>query len=116
MKPRPVTAFTSRVIRVIRSIPRGRVMTYGGVAAAAGSPSSARGVVWILHSSSDSARLPWHRVVGAGGRISLDEGRGREIQRAALESEGIEMGLDGTADLATYGFGASRPARVRKGP
>jgi methylated-DNA-protein-cysteine methyltransferase-like protein len=100
------TRFTERVIAVVRSIPRGRLMTYGSVAAAAGSPRAARGVVWILHSSSVSARLPWHRVVGSGGRIALGSGRGGELQRAMLESEGIEPGLDGRIDLDRYGWAA----------
>ena len=79
-------------------------MTYGGVAAAAGSARAARGVVWILHSSSNAARLPWHRVVGAGGRISLGPGSGGELQRAALESEGVQFGLGGMIDLDRYGY------------
>lgn len=97
------TPFTNRVIAVVRAIPRGRVMTYGSVAAAAGSPRAARGVVWILHSSSGPARLPWHRVVGSGGRIALDSDRGGALQRAMLESEGVQNGVDGRIDLDRYG-------------
>jgi len=78
-------------------------MTYGQVAAAAGRPGAARGVVWILHSSSGSARLPWHRVVGARGRILLREGSGWEVQRAALEREGVRLGPSGAVDLAVFG-------------
>lgn len=111
----PVTAFTERVVAVIRSIPRGRVMTYGSVATAAGSPRAARGVVWILHSSSDAARLPWHRVVGRGGRIALDRDRGGDLQRTMLEAEGIEIGMDGCVDLGRYeaGGGAAGAKRPR---
>ena len=79
-------------------------MTYGSVAAAAGSPRASRGVVWILHSSSEAARLPWHRVLGSGGRIALGPDRGGELQRAMLESEGIELGLDGRIDLDRYAW------------
>lgn len=70
---------------IIRRIPRGKVITYGGVARAAGFPRSARLTVWALQKDSE---LPWHRVVGAGGRIALGGGEGQE-QRLRLELEGV---------------------------
>jgi methylated-DNA-protein-cysteine methyltransferase related protein len=74
------------VIRdTIRKIPKGRVSTYGGVARAAGFPGCARQVVWAL---GNARGLPWHRVVGAGGKISLTGENGLE-QRMRLESEGV---------------------------
>jgi methylated-DNA-protein-cysteine methyltransferase related protein len=74
------------VIRdTIRKIPKGKVSTYGGVAQAAGFPGRARQVVWALH---NARGLPWHRVVGAGGKISLTGENGLE-QRMRLESEGV---------------------------
>ncbi|HMD47899.1 MAG TPA: MGMT family protein [Bryobacteraceae bacterium] len=74
------------VIRdTIRQIPKGKVSTYGGVARAAGFPGRARQVVWALRKSRG---LPWHRVVGAGGKISLPGENGLE-QRLRLESEGV---------------------------
>lgn len=72
--------------RVIRSIPRGKVATYGQVAAAAGYPLYHRLVVRILRSAGDE--LPWQRVVGAGGRIKLRGTAGFE-QRMRLELEGV---------------------------
>jgi methylated-DNA-protein-cysteine methyltransferase related protein len=74
------------VIRdTIRKIPKGKVSTYGGVAQAAGFPGCARQVVWALRAGRG---LPWHRVVGAGGKISLAGENGLE-QRLRLESEGV---------------------------
>jgi methylated-DNA-protein-cysteine methyltransferase-like protein len=74
------------VIReTIRKIPRGKVSTYGAVAHAAGFPGCARQVVWALRSGRG---LPWHRVVGAGGKISLS-GENALEQRLRLESEGV---------------------------
>jgi methylated-DNA-protein-cysteine methyltransferase related protein len=74
------------VIRdTIRQIPKGKVSTYGGVARAAGFPGRARQVVWALR---NGRGLPWHRVVGAGGKISLPGENGLE-QRLRLESEGV---------------------------
>lgn len=75
------------VIReTIRKIPRGKVSTYGDIATAAGFPGAARQVVWALRASSPG--LPWHRVVAAGGKISLPGEHGLE-QRMRLETEGV---------------------------
>lgn len=71
--------------RVIASVPRGKVITYGQVAEAAGFPGAARLTVWALKGG---AELPWHRVVGSGGRIALPGEAGRE-QRLRLEMEGV---------------------------
>jgi len=74
------------VIRnTIRKIPKGKVSTYGAVAEAAGFPGCARQVVWALRAGRG---LPWHRVVGAGGKISLT-GENALEQRMRLESEGV---------------------------
>ncbi len=70
----------------IREIPKGKVSTYGDVARAAGFPGGARQVVWALRGASRG--LPWHRVVGAKGKISLPGENGLE-QRFRLEAEGV---------------------------
>ena len=75
------------VLSVVRRIPRGKVSTYGQVALAAGYPGAARQVVWALRSSG-ARDLPWHRVVGAGGRILLPGEAGLE-QRLRLATEGV---------------------------
>ena len=69
----------------IRTIPKGRVATYGDVARAAGFPGRARQVVWALR---NARGLPWHRVVGAGGKIMLPGENGLE-QRLRLRTEGV---------------------------
>ncbi len=74
--------------RVVARIPRGKVATYGGVAKAAGFPGAARQVAWALHNKSTG--LPWHCVLGAGGRILLPGNGGLE-QRMRLEQEGVEF-------------------------
>ena len=74
-----------RIMKAIRSIPRGKVATYGGVARAAGYPGAARQVVGILRSS---VGLPWQRVLGAGGEIKL-RGDWAVEQRLRLEAEGV---------------------------
>jgi methylated-DNA-protein-cysteine methyltransferase-like protein len=93
------TPFTREVKRVLRTVPRGRVATYGQIAALAGRERAARGVAWILHSSSEAAGLPWHRVIGAAGAIALPRGRGFEEQKKRLLAEGVAVGPRGRIDL-----------------
>nr|WP_319394181.1 MGMT family protein [uncultured Desulfobacter sp.] len=94
--------FTRQVIDVIRSIPNGCVTSYGRVATLAGNPRGARQVSRILYSMSAKHELPWHRVVNASGKISLPKGRGHELQKALLESEGVFVSPAGAVDLDTY--------------
>lgn len=56
----------------------------------------------ILNAQSEAHDLPWHRVVNAQGRIGLPPGRGHELQRAKLESEGIEFDGDDRIELKRY--------------
>ena len=91
--------FTRKVLQVIKSIPEGKVLSYGGVAFLAGNPRGARQVSRILHSMSGKHDLPWHRVVNSQGKISLPRGRGYELQRALLESDGVSFSPAHTIDL-----------------
>lgn len=97
------TEFTVKVIAAIRRIPKGKVSTYGAIAAMAGKPHGARGVSWILHSSSETKGLPWHRVVGSPGRISLPrDSRSYATQKKRLEAEGVEVSDSGEIDLGRF--------------
>jgi methylated-DNA-protein-cysteine methyltransferase-like protein len=96
------TELTRRIKRAIKRIPKGTVATYGQIAAMAGHPRAVRAVVWILHSSSVKAKLPWQRVINGRGTISLQPGNGFEEQRALLEREGIVFELGGSVDLDRY--------------
>ena len=71
--------------QAVWKIPRGKVATYGEVARGAGFPGAARQVVWALQ---NSGGMPWHRVVGAGGKILLPGANGLD-QRLRLQSEGV---------------------------
>lgn len=99
-----MTPFTEQVIRIIQSIPEGKVMTYGGVARAAGSPRGARQVVRILHSMSKKYKLPWHRVINAKGMISLTEDESCSMQKLYLQDEGIIFDEKGVVDLKQFQF------------
>ena len=76
-----------RIEQTIRAIPRGKVLTYGGVAKAAGFPGAARLVARVLRRGFG---LPWQRVLGAGGQIKLTGDSAIE-QRLRLEAEGVRF-------------------------
>lgn len=98
----PRSSFCRKVCTMVRSIPHGRVATYGMIAAYAGSPRGARTVAWVLHSCSEKEQLPWHRVVNRMGAVSLRHGRGHEVQRHLLEEEAVSFDEKGRIDLERY--------------
>jgi methylated-DNA-protein-cysteine methyltransferase related protein len=75
--------------RIIRSVPKGKVSTYGKVAAAAGYPLYHRAVAKLLHKEPLHS-VPWQRIVGAGGEIKL-RGEGAAEQRLRLTMEGVKF-------------------------
>ncbi|TMU83598.1 DNA methyltransferase [Bacillus sp. BHET2] len=99
MKP-----FTERAVKIIQSIPAGKVMTYGQVAAWAGSPRAARQVVRILHSMSEKYSLPWHRVLNSKGEIGFRDEEQMMTQRLSLEAEGIQFIGDNRIELGEYQY------------
>ena len=94
----------ARIYDAVRSIPSGRVDTYGRVAAAAGMPGHARQVGYALAALDGESDVPWHRVVNARGEVSPRSGdRSVEgLQRALLEAEGVRFDARGRIDLETY--------------
>ena len=83
---------------VIANLPRGRVSTYGAVAKAAGLPGRARQTGYALRLSPPEMNLPWHRVLGAGGRIVFPKGSSHYKEQARLlRSEGVTV-KDGRVD------------------
>jgi len=97
----------------VRKIPKGKVATYGDVARASGFPGRARQVVWALR---NARGLPWHRVLGAGGKIMLPGEAGLE-QRLRLETEGVTFqGGRVRLDKHEYRFPHVSAAKLRKKP
>ncbi|MFQ5798577.1 MAG: MGMT family protein [Bacteroidota bacterium] len=95
-------SFFRRVATVVKNIPRGKVATYGQVAALAGNPRAARQVAWVLNTVSLKQKLPWYRVINHRGKISLSEHNGYHLQRALLIHEGITFDSADRIDLARY--------------
>jgi len=79
--------YFQEIRKTVSKIPKGKVATYGSVARAAGYPGTARQVAWALRAP-DAKRLPWHRVLGADGKILL-QGEARLHQRTLLKLEGV---------------------------
>jgi methylated-DNA-protein-cysteine methyltransferase-like protein len=88
---------------VVSLIPKGKLVSYGQVAAMAGCPRAARQVGWVLHSLPKGSKIPWQRVVNAKGYIP-SRGRIDEAleQMLLLRTEGIEVGDDFAIDLDQY--------------
>ena len=116
LRPPGSSGLVSAISNAIRQIPRGRVSTYGAVAKAAGYPRCARHVARVLKLVDG---LPWQRVLGAGGQISL-RGELAMEQRFLLEAEGVRF-RGRRADMKAYehkfrlaGDGGKSPARVSR--
>lgn len=91
-----------RIYEVVRRIPRGRVATYGQVAALAGLGGHARQVGYALHVLKDDS-VPWHRVVNAEGRIAIRHEPGSDRwQRQLLEEEGVVFDGEGRIALERF--------------
>ncbi len=97
-----IEPFTRRVIEIIKSIPEGKVCTYGTIALMAGQPNGARQVTRIIHSMSSKHDLPWHRIVNARGEISLPKPYQYDQQKALLQSEGVQFGVKDRIDFKEY--------------
>jgi methylated-DNA-protein-cysteine methyltransferase-like protein len=86
-----------QIWNVVASIPRGQVSTYGAVARAAGLPGRARQTGFALRVAPEELNLPWHRVLGAGGRIVFPKtSRHFKEQARRLRAEGVTL-KDGRA-------------------
>ncbi len=90
----------------VKRIPRGKVATYGQIAALAGMPRHARQAGYALSALPANKRIPWHRVINAQGRISLRlkhwDSATDELQRILLEDEGVVFDSTGRVDLKRF--------------
>ena len=99
----PASDTYRRIYAVVRRVPRGRVATYGQVAAVAGLPRHARLVGYALNVLPPDSDVPWHRVVNAKGQISLRANAlgTEDLQERLLRREGVRL-ADEAVPLARY--------------
>lgn len=107
--------FKEKVMQAVGKVPRGKVVSYGQVAAECGSPRAARQVGWILHTLDGNNSVPWWRVINNLGYISI---KGNVMstplaQKKFLEDEGVEVGKDLKIDIEKYRYYFS-PVRALK--
>ena len=92
-----------KIYSAVRKIPRGKVCTYGQIAAMAGNPRWSRVVGYALHVNPEPGTIPCHRVVTKNGELSKAFAFGGEnMQRILLAEEGIEFLDDGTVDMKKH--------------
>ena len=95
--------FRELVWDVVRSIPQGRVMTYGQIAALLGQPRSAHAVGYVMSGTPEDAQVPCQRVVNRWGGLAATYGWGGVARhRADLLADGVEVRDDYTVDLSRY--------------
>ena len=102
-RPQPSTpTFFVRVYAVTRLIPKGKVATYGQIAAILEHPRAARTVGWALHGlpANQASKVPWHRVINATGRISNSYNYEEQLRR--LKREGVRFDKHGYCELRKY--------------
>ena len=100
----PAEARRTALYLTLHQIPEGKVVSYGQLAELAGLGRAARFVGRTLSQLPDGSSLPWHRVTGAGGRISLAPGTvSGEEQRARLRAEGVTI-RNNRVDMQRHGW------------
>lgn len=99
----------ARVYTLVKKIPRGRVVTYGEVARALKLPGGARTAGRAMAGCPAGQGVPWHRVLGAGGKLLIRE-QVAALQRRLLESEGVEF-RGSRVDIAKHGWKFPRGVR-----
>lgn len=94
-----------KVYAFLKTIPEGKVATYGQIAVSLGNRHLSRAVGNILHNNPDPSQFPCHRVVNCKGQVASGFAfGGGEAQRKLLEQEGIVFTPDGRIDLGKYGI------------
>lgn len=95
---------TQKVYNLLTTVPKGKVITYGGLAQLLGNKKLARAVGNALHKNPDADKYPCYKVVNAKGELSHAYAFGGiEEQTRRLEADGIAV-VNGKVDLQQYGF------------
>jgi methylated-DNA-protein-cysteine methyltransferase-like protein len=97
--------FASQVYGIVRNCPRGKIVSYGGVAAMLGQPRAARAVGRALNALPDDTKVPWWRVVNSRGMVSIrGVEQGESLQRVLLEREGVKFEPSGRISWQRFGW------------
>ena len=101
-----MTEFQKAVLMIVRSVPSGRVVSYGQIATVLGSPRAARQVGWAMRSLEGAPDFPWWRVLNSQGLITIKGARhaSKVQQKELLEAEGVEVDPDFRLDMSRYRF------------
>jgi methylated-DNA-protein-cysteine methyltransferase-like protein len=100
-------AVAAAILAVVERIPPGKVTTYGAVAERAGQPRRARLVGRVLSRLPKGSKVPWHRVVAAGGRIAFADGSDSQRSQARrLRREGVSV-VNGRVNLRAHGWASA---------
>lgn len=98
-----MSAFNEAVYRLIEKCPKGKVVSYGGLAAMLGKPRAARAVGTALRQLPDGSRVPWWRVINSRGEISMRGLQRDVLQRELLLKEGVQFNND-VVDWEIFGW------------
>jgi len=123
MPSRLSQSFREKVYLIVRAIPRGRVMTYGDIAALIPPPEEVDWLAyrrsrarWVGHAQRACPdELPWQRVINRQGRVSLRPGHGPHAQRTLLRGEGVIFDRLGRVNLKRYAWVPSESWRAARG-
>ena len=99
-----MSVFSQSVYEYLRTVPKGKVVTYGQIAKAIGCPHGARAVGNALHANPDPDYYPCFKVVNQEGKLAEHFRLGIEEQRRRLEKDGIIVN-DGKVDLTVFQYG-----------
>ncbi|HUP89555.1 MAG TPA: methylated-DNA--[protein]-cysteine S-methyltransferase [Longimicrobiales bacterium] len=99
-----MSAFNEAVYRLVTKCPKGKVVSYGGVAAMLGKPRAARAVGAALRDLPDGSKVPWWRVINSRGEISIRGLQRDVLQRELLLKEGVRFSNNVRIDWETFGW------------
>ncbi len=94
----------NQIIALVKTIPRGRVMSYGQIATKLGL-QDARQIGWAMHNGGGEEGVPWWRVLNNEGKITIKEEAARQRQKDLLGAEGVAVNENFMIDIDKYRFG-----------
>jgi methylated-DNA-protein-cysteine methyltransferase-like protein len=103
--------FKTKVINAVRTVPKGKVASYGQIALMVGVPRAAIQVGWVLHGSGSDGITPWWRIINNAGRISTKcEEHTAWMQKELLEAEGVVVTDKLNIEIEKYRY---RPNQIQ---